>query len=90
MLNQMILVGRITEDPIINKDENDKSVMTIVLAIPRSFKNMDGIYDTDYIPCTLYSGVAENTAEYCKKGDLLVVKGRLACLEEYFLLLINI
>ena len=49
----------------------------ITLAVPRSYKNMNGEYDTDFISCVLWSGIAENTVEYVKKGDLLGVKGRI-------------
>ena len=38
---------------------------------------MNGEYDTDFISCVLWSGIAENTVEYVKKGDLLGVKGRI-------------
>ena len=38
---------------------------------------MDGTYDTDFIRCTLWAGIAENTCEYCKKGDVIGVKGRI-------------
>jgi len=27
--------------------------------------------------CTLWGNIAENTAEYCRKGDIVGVKGRL-------------
>ena len=37
----------------------------------------DGTYDTDFIRCTLWNVIAENTCEYCKKGDIVGVKGRL-------------
>lgn len=47
MLNQIILVGRLTRDIVVNKSEKGK-VATISLAIPRSFKNSDGVYDTDF------------------------------------------
>ena len=63
MLNQVILVGRLTDDPKINSVNNGKKVSTITLAVGRSFKNADGI--------------ASNTHEYCKKGDVVGVKGRL-------------
>ena len=46
------------------------------MAVPRSYKNINGEYDTDFIDCTLWSGIAESTTEYCKKGDLLGVRGR--------------
>lgn len=76
MLNQIILVGRLVSDPEINETENGK-VCKITLAIPRSFKNENGEYDTDFVPCTLWKAVAENTKEYCKKGDIVGVKGRI-------------
>ena len=60
-----------------NKSDNGIKVATLRLAIPRSFKNSDGMYDTDFIDCVLFDNVAENTSEYCKKGDIVGVKGRI-------------
>ncbi len=76
MLNQVVLVGRLVRDPELRETENGKKVTTITLAIPRSYKNSNGEYETDYIDCTLWTNIALNTTEYCKKGDLLGVKGR--------------
>ena len=76
MLNQAVLVGRIVKDPELRDTEKGK-VTNITLAVPRSFKNMNGEYDTDFISCVLWKGVAESTAEYCKKGDLVGIKGRI-------------
>ena len=76
MLNQIVLVGRLTRDIVVNKSEGGTKVATISLAIPRSFKNSEGTYDTDFIDCTAFDGVAENTSEYCSKGDIVGVKGR--------------
>lgn len=80
MLNQVIIVGRLVAKPIVVENENGKKVCNITLAVPRSYKNADGIYDTDFIKCTLWNGIAENTVEYCNKGDIIGVKGRLQCL----------
>lgn len=77
MLNQIVLVGRLTRDVQMNKAETGKKVASITLAVPRSFKNMDGLYDTDFIDCILWDNVAMNTSEYCHKGDILGIKGRL-------------
>lgn len=77
MLNQIVLVGRLVKDPELKETENGKKVSRITLAVPRSYKNQDGEYESDFINCTLWTGIAENTAEYCKKGDLLGVKGRI-------------
>ena len=76
MLNQIILVGRLTRDISVHKTDKGSKVATISLAIPRSFKNMDGNYDTDFVDCVAFDGVAENTSEYCGKGDIVGVKGR--------------
>lgn len=76
MLNQIVLVGRLTRNIKINKSETGKKVANICLAIPRSFKNMEGTYDTDFIDCVAFESVAENTATYCSKGDIVGVKGR--------------
>lgn len=77
MLNQTILVGRIAEEPTLEEIEGKKK-MLITLAVPRNYKNMNGEYDTDFIPVKLFGNVAENTKEYCKVGDMVGVKGRLS------------
>lgn len=78
MLNQVILVGRLVYDPELRKTPEGKTVTTITLAIQRGYKNADsGEYDTDFLRCTLWSGVAESTVTYCKKGSTVGVKARL-------------
>ena len=78
MLNQAVLVGRIVREPEIKELENGTKVSNITLAVPRAFKNVEtGVYDTDFVDCVLWKGIAESTVEYCKKGDLVGVKGRI-------------
>ena len=77
MLNQIVIAGRLTSNPEIITTENNKKRTYITVAVPRSYKNIDGTYDTDFIRCTLWNGIAENTCEYCKKGDVVGVKGRI-------------
>ncbi len=77
MLNQAVLVGRIARDLEVRETENGAKVSNLTLAIPRSYKNADGVYETDFVDVTLWAGVAENTAEYCRKGDIVGVKARL-------------
>ena len=77
MVNETVLVGRITQDPKVTELDNGKKVCNITVAVPRSYKNENGEYDTDFIKCTMWSGVAENTSEYCKQGDLIGIKGRI-------------
>ena len=76
MLNQIVLVGRLVSDPEIKETENENKVSYITLAVPRSYKNSEGIYETDFIPCKVGYPMCDNVKEYCKKGDLLGIKGR--------------
>lgn len=76
MLNQIVLVGRLAYDPELYETESGKTVVRLVLAVPRAYKNAEGEYDTDFINCKLWQGVAKSTSEYCNKGDLIGIKGR--------------
>ena len=77
MLNQVVLVGRLIETPTIQKTENRGKFCNIKLAIPRSYKNEEGIYETDNINAILGFGIMEKTCEFCTKGDLIGIKGRI-------------
>lgn len=77
MLNQVVLVGRLVKKPELRLTDNGKKTSTITLAVPRNYKNLNGEYDTDFLECTLWTNVAENTSEYCQSGDMVGVKGRI-------------
>ena len=77
MLNQVVLVGRIAKEVEVLETDNGRKVSYITLACQRSYKNEEGVYETDSVPCTLWNGIAENVAEYCRKGDIVGVKGRI-------------
>lgn len=77
MLNQTVLVGRLANDPELYETETGKKLTRITLAVPRAYKNVNGEYDTDFIGCKLWQNVAQSTTDYCKKGDLVGVKGRI-------------
>ncbi|MDA3932527.1 MAG: single-stranded DNA-binding protein [Tenericutes bacterium] len=77
-MNQLILVGRIVEDPELTVLESGTKVSTITLAVKRSFKSGDSNqYETDFFKCVLWSGIAEATVNYCRKGHTVGVKARI-------------
>ncbi len=77
-MNQVILVGRLVADPELKVLNNGLKVTTITLAIKRPFKSGEtNDYETDFLKCTLWSGIAEATVSYCKKGYTVGVKARL-------------
>ncbi len=79
MLNQVILVGRLVYDAELKTLDDGRKVTTITISIERGFKNsVTGEYDTDFLKCTLWSGIAENTVKYCKKGSTVGIKARLS------------
>ena len=49
MLNQIVIVGRLVKDPELKITEGGKKISSITLAVPRSYKNMNGTYDTDLL-----------------------------------------
>ena len=77
MLNQVVIVGRMTNNPEKRELEDGKQVTNMTLAVQRSYKNADGVYETDFVDCVLWNAIAENVAEYCHKGDVVGVKGRI-------------
>lgn len=77
MLNQVVLVGRLAGETEIIEAETAKKIYKILLAVPRSFKNESGEYETDFISCTLYGNIGEQTNSWCEKGDLVGIKGRI-------------
>ena len=77
MQNVVFLIGRLVSDPEIKHSENEKDYTTITLAVQRPYKNSEGLYTSDFIKCKLWNGIAKNVCEFCHKGDLIGVKGRL-------------
>ena len=77
MSNQTVLVGRLINDPQIKETETGKKKVVIDLSIPRSYKNINGEYENDLVDCVMWTGIAGQTAEHCKKGDLLGVRGKI-------------
>lgn len=77
MNNCVMLIGRLTTTPEVQDSIDGKKYCIVTLAITRSYKNSEGVYEKDFIPVRLEGTIATNTAEYCKQGDLVGVKGTL-------------
>lgn len=77
MLNSLTLIGRLTETPTLKTIDGTYTVSTFVLAVQRPFKNREGEYDADFLRVTVWDVLAKNLCEYCQKGDMVAVTGRL-------------
>ncbi len=79
MINKVILVGRVGEDPIITILENDLKVANFSLATNESYKDKDGNKHetTDWHNIVLWRGLAEIAEQYVKKGSQLYIEGKI-------------
>lgn len=53
-MNQVLLVGRITNNIKIQETEENTKYIVVRLSVPRSFKNSKGVYDNDYVNVKIY------------------------------------
>ncbi|MBC1359040.1 single-stranded DNA-binding protein [Listeria booriae] len=77
MINQVTIVGRLTEDPEIRFTSDDKAVVNVTVALNRFGKGRRVEHAADFIPCVIWGKQAENTVEYCQKGTLVGIIGEL-------------
>ena len=77
MLNQVVLIGRLTRDPTLNYTGQGNPVANFPLAVERNFKNRDGERDVDFIGVVAWNKQAEIVAKHLGKGRLVGVTGRL-------------
>ena len=77
MINNVVLVGRLTKDPDLRYTSSGSAVATFTLAVNRNFTNANGNREADFINCVIWRKPAETMANYARKGTLLGVVGRI-------------
>ncbi|HEM3710624.1 TPA: single-stranded DNA-binding protein [Streptococcus suis] len=77
MINNVVLVGRMTRDAELRHTPSNQAVATFTLAVNRNFKNQDGEREADFVNCVIWRQQAENLANWVKKGALIGVTGRI-------------
>lgn len=75
MINNVVLVGRLTRDAELRYTQSNIAVATFTLAVNRPFKNEAGEREADFINCVIWRQLAENLANWAKKGSLIGVTG---------------
>ena len=76
MINRVVLVGRLTKDPILRKTGSGASVVSFTVACDRRIKT-EGQPTADFINCVAWNKVADLMAQYLHKGSLVGVEGRI-------------
>ncbi len=77
MINNVVLIGRLTRDVELRYMPTNVAVATFTLAVNRNFKNADGEREADFINCIMWRQQAENLANWTKKGMLVGITGRI-------------
>ena len=77
MINNVVLVGRLTRDPELKTTNSGTSVCSFTVAVDNRQKNSDGTKSTSFIPCTAFQQAADNMSKFLKKGSLVGIVGRL-------------
>lgn len=75
-MNKIILVGRLTKDPEVRSTSTGVMTANFTVAVNRNFKNKDGNYDADFLPCVAFRNQAEFISKYFKKGNMICLDGR--------------
>lgn len=77
MINNVVLVGRLTKDAELRYTPSNVAVATFTLAVNRNFKNQNGDREADFINCVMWRQQAENIVNWTQKGTLIGVTGRI-------------
>lgn len=77
MLNQVVLMGRLTRDPELRRTQSGVAVTSFTLAVERDYKEQSGERLTDFIDVVAWRHTAEFACKYFRKGSMTAVTGRL-------------
>ncbi|MBO4856844.1 MAG: single-stranded DNA-binding protein [Bacilli bacterium] len=77
MINNVVLVGRLTRDPELKTTTSGTSICSFTVAVDNRQRNADGTRTASFIPCTAFQQSADNMSKFLKKGSLVGIVGRL-------------
>jgi single-strand DNA-binding protein len=77
--NKIILLGNLTRDPVLSYLPSQTAVINFGLATNRKWTGQDGQKKEEvcFVDCKAFGKLAENINKYCKKGNPLLIEGRL-------------
>lgn len=77
MLNNVVIMGRLTRDPELRRTQNGTAITSFSLAVDRDFKSQSGEKETDFIDVVAWRNTGEFAAKYLAKGRMAAVEGRI-------------
>lgn len=76
-MNNVQISGNLAKDPVVRFSPSGKVVCQIVIATERPFLNQEGVKDVDFIPAVIWDKQAEIAGNTLRKGNKVLVEGRL-------------
>ncbi|TNF65458.1 MAG: single-stranded DNA-binding protein [Gammaproteobacteria bacterium] len=79
-INKVILLGRLGADPEVRQTPSGMTVVNLRLATNDGYKDKNSgqfVETTEWHRVVLFARQAEVAAEYCKKGSLVYIEGRI-------------
>lgn len=77
MLNRVVLIGRLCNDPELKYTNSGTAVATFTLAVDRMRTSANGEKETDFINIVVWQKQAEVASQYLTKGRMCAIDGRL-------------
>ena len=75
MLNNVVLMGRLTADPELRHTQNDISVTSFTIAVDRDYTPKGQEKQADFINCVAWRGTADFITRYFQKGSMIAIQG---------------
>jgi single-strand DNA-binding protein len=75
MINKIIFQGRLTADPVLKKTASELSVCSFTVAWSEKRNEIEA---KCFLRCTAWRGTAEFISKYFKKGQEILVSGKLS------------
>ena len=81
MYNKVIMMGRLTRDPLIRYggQDNQMAIASFSLAVDRKYKNKNNsdVAETDFFNCTAFGKLGEFAEKYLRQGTKIAITGRI-------------
>lgn len=79
-INHVVLGGNLVRDPETRYTQSGVAIGSFTIANNRKYQRKGGGLDdeTSFIGCTAFGKTAENISQYFRKGNRIIVQGRLS------------
>ena len=75
MLNMVMMLGRLTDDPEIKVSSGGKEYTKFSIAVQRSKTEKNPEPETDFFSCTAWDSTARIIFNWYHKGDIILIQG---------------